>query len=126
GQAEQAIRELEGPTAGPSSPTPEWQAAPAAPGPVGAPEPQGVVVPLPSATPAAPPPPPAAMPAPAPTTVAAAPAAAEEPPSPSATPAYKRWWFWTLIGAGVVGGILIGIVASSGNTPLCPKGRTCL
>jgi len=127
GQAEQAVRELEGAAPSPSVPTPEWQVAPPPARAAAAPEPQGVVVPLPSAAPAAPPPPPAAVPAPAPApaTVAAAPAPEAEPSSPS-TPAYKTWWFWTLIGAGVVGGILIGVAATSGNTPLCPTGRMCL
>jgi hypothetical protein len=129
GQAEQAVRELEGPAPSPSSPTPEWQVAPPPARAGGAPEPQGVVVPLPSAAPAAPPPGPAAVPTPAPAPAppgVAAGAAPEAAPSSPATPVYKTWWFWTLIGAGVVGGILIGVAASSGNTPLCPTGRMCL
>jgi len=130
GQAEQAVRELESAAPGPSSSTPEWQAPPAPIRTGSAPEAQAAVVPLPSAAAApapaaAPPPPPATMPAPAPAAVAAAPAT-EAAPSAPGTPAYKTWWFWTLIGAGVVGGILIGVAASSGNTPLCPTGRMCL
>jgi len=126
GQAEQALRELESPAPGPSSPTPEWQAAPAPAAAQAAPEAHAVVVPLPSAAPA--PAPPAVASAAAPAPVAAAPAVVDaSPPAPdsASTPAYKTWWFWTLIGAGVVGGILIGVAASSGNTPLCPAGRTC-
>jgi hypothetical protein len=73
----------------------------------------------------APPPPPLQPPVtgPAPTTLAAA----EPPPprQPSLTltqppaepvreeaPVYKKWWFWTLIGGAVVGGI--GIAAAAG------------
>jgi len=131
GQAEQALRELEGAAPAPSSATPEWQSAPAPATERSAADPQAVVVPLPSgrpapapAVPATPAPPVATAPAPAATVTAAAPAAptSAEPPS---TPVYHKWWFWTLIGAGVVGGILIGVAATSGNTPLCPAGRTC-
>jgi hypothetical protein len=34
-------------------------------------------------------------------------------------PIYKRWWFWTLIGAAVAGGVTGGVVAatSRGNEP---------
>ena len=122
GQAEQALRELEGAAPGPSSPAPEWQSAPAPAVAQGAPAPQAVVVPLP---PAAPAPAPSATTAPAmPAVAAASTAPAPGPESPS-RPVYQKWWFWTLIGAGVVAGILIGVAASSGNTPLCPAGRTC-
>ena len=126
GQAEQALRELEGAAPGPSSPAPEWQSAPAPAVAQGAPDPQAVVVPLPPAEPA--PAPSAtmapAMPALAATAAATAPAPAPAPES-SSRPVYQKWWFWTLIGAGVVAGILVGVAATSGNTPLCPPGRTC-
>jgi len=124
GQAEQALRELEGAAPVPSAPTPEWQAAPAPASTRGAPETQAVVVPLPSAAPA-PAPAPAAMASPAAPAPAVVATASPATPDSTSTPAYKKWWFWTLIGAGVVGGILIGVAASSGNTPLCPAGRTC-
>ena len=38
---------------------------------------------------------------------------------------YTRWWFWTAVGAAVVGGVLIGIAASSGHDPACPAGSMC-
>jgi hypothetical protein len=71
----------------------------------------------------APPPPPQ------PTTVTAPPLAIEPPPprqptltltqpppppepAPEEAPVYKKWWFWTLIGGAVVGGL--GIAAAAG------------
>jgi tetratricopeptide (TPR) repeat protein len=38
-------------------------------------------------------------------------------------PIYTRWWFWTAIGAVVVGGVLIAVTA--GHDPSCPSGRIC-
>jgi tetratricopeptide (TPR) repeat protein len=38
-------------------------------------------------------------------------------------PIYTKWWFWTAIGAVVVGGVLIALTA--GHDPSCPSGRTC-
>ena len=38
-------------------------------------------------------------------------------------PIYTRWWFWTAIGAVLVGGVLIAVTA--GHDPSCPAGRTC-
>ncbi len=36
---------------------------------------------------------------------------------PAAVPVYKRWWFWTAIGAAVVGGVVAGFLgASAGGT----------
>ncbi len=33
-------------------------------------------------------------------------------PAPARRPVYKRWWFWTLIGAGVAGGVVAGVLAT--------------
>jgi hypothetical protein len=32
------------------------------------------------------------------------------------TPVYRKWWFWTLVGAAVVGGITAGVVVGSSDT----------
>jgi len=58
-----------------------------------------------------------------PATLVAAPAPA---PSPS-RPVYTRWWFWTIIGGAVVGGVAAGLVlaSSSPSRPSCPVGVTC-
>lgn len=60
------------------------------------------------------PPPPAVEPAqmPPPPTVAAAPPPAREVASES-TPIYKKWWFWTGVGAGAV--LVIGLAAGLGT-----------
>lgn len=50
-------------------------------------------------------------------------------PSPSSRdadsrpPVYTRWWFWTAVGAAVVGGVVIAVAAS--RDPNCPAGRLC-
>jgi tetratricopeptide (TPR) repeat protein len=82
------------------------------------------VTPLPTAQPAP-------TPAPAPTTTEPAPAApvvltAPAPAAEASTPVYKKWWFWTLVGAAVVGGVVIGVVAASGSKPDCPTGVSCM
>jgi tetratricopeptide (TPR) repeat protein len=44
--------------------------------------------------------------------------AASPPPKPiphDDTPVTARWWFWTGIGAVVVGGVIVGIAAASGG-----------
>ena len=50
--------------------------------------------------------------------------------APADTPVYSRWWFWTLVGAAVVGAG-VGIAAATGvfnqtETANCPDGFTCL
>jgi tetratricopeptide (TPR) repeat protein len=54
--------------------------------------------------------PPAALPRPAP---------AKEAP----TPLYKRWWFWSVIGAAVVGGTVAAIAATTGGDDRMPIGQ---
>lgn len=76
---------------------------------------EDAAAPPPTGTPPAVPPPAPAPPvvaAPEPVVVAApAPAATDEP-----TPVYKSWWFWSVIGAVVVAGVVTGVVLSSGGT----------
>jgi hypothetical protein len=60
---------------------------------------------------AAPPAPPAATPAVSvKTSLEAEPAPAETPEEPSASPVYKRWWFWTAVGVLVAGGVTTALV----------------
>ncbi len=44
------------------------------------------------------------------------------PPRPARTPIYKRWWFWSLIGAAVVGGTVGAIAATTGGSSRMPSG----
>jgi hypothetical protein len=45
-----------------------------------------------------------------------------QPTAPESQPVYTKWWFWTLIGAVVVGGVVTAVVLSSGTTkPGCPS-----
>jgi hypothetical protein len=137
-EVERRIQEIErGPAA--SAPTAEAPPAPP-PGIVPRPEPSPsaapiVIAPPPSGTApvrSAPVPPassaasPASGPVPAPAASARAitppPVASppidllarppEPPVAPSETPIYKRWWFWTGIGAVVTAGVITGVVVS--------------
>jgi hypothetical protein len=45
------------------------------------------------------------------------------PSSDESHPIYTKWWFWTGVGAVVVGGVLILLLAS--RDPACPAGRMC-
>jgi hypothetical protein len=36
-------------------------------------------------------------------------------------PLYKKWWFWTIVGAVVVGSTAAGIAANSGGSPRAPS-----
>jgi iron complex outermembrane receptor protein len=96
------------------------------PAPVPAPLP---LPPPPKKEPAPPPPPkpkavvvaPAPVPAPAPAPTPApsvAPAATTFTPTPvdESAPIYKKWWFWSGIGAAVVTVVVIGVAASSGSS----------
>jgi hypothetical protein len=58
-----------------------------------------------------------ALPVPAPPTSIAVDPGVGPPPPPRSKPIYKRWWFWTLIGAAVAGaavGTAAGMTHSSG------------
>jgi hypothetical protein len=48
-------------------------------------------------------------------------------PADAASPIYTRWWFWTAIGAVVVGGVVAAVVLSGSNRPECnlPMGASC-
>jgi hypothetical protein len=93
-----------------------------------APTPPAPVTPLPGTNaaqplPAAPPPvEPSANP-PAATLTATAPPPAQD----EHHPIYTRWWFWTIIGVAVVGGV-VGAVALSGGTtkPSCTAPGGCM
>jgi hypothetical protein len=110
------------------------QAPPPGPGP-GAPAP---VQPIPASPPPAAPgpsgPPPgytAQPPAPYPAPPPAYPPGPDQQPSgtlvsqpqqpPQSEPVYTKWWFWTIIGAVVVGGVVTAVALSGGTTkPPCP------
>jgi len=137
-QAEQALRELEGtttpatqiapppPSGPPSAPLSLAPVAPAAasaaPGP-GAPAPAAAIPPGPARL--------VPLHAEAPITSGTA-VSVRAPDAAAATepgdrrPVYKTWWFWTLVGAAVVGGVVVGVAATSGKTPDCPAARLCL
>jgi hypothetical protein len=41
-------------------------------------------------------------------------------PEAASSPFYTRWWFWTIVGAAVVGGVVAAVVLSSGtDKPAC-------
>jgi len=48
---------------------------------------------------------------------------APPPSSADEHPFYTRWWFWTGVGAVVVGGLLLVLLTN--RDPSCPSGRTC-
>jgi len=49
-----------------------------------------------------------------------------QPQPDSSGPVYTKWWFWTIIGAVVVGGVVTAVVLSSGTSkPPCPLGVIC-
>jgi hypothetical protein len=67
--------------------------------------------------------PPSGAPAPPPAAFAPPPTASPAPPAPAAVvlaspppeataPVYKRWWFWTALGAVVAGAVVTGILLS--------------
>jgi tetratricopeptide (TPR) repeat protein len=93
---------------------------------------QAPVVPIAPATPpAAPGPPPTGYAPPAgpePTSTASASLVAQPAPAPGSesTPVYKKWWFWTLVGAAVAGGVIAAVVINSGTIkPPCPTSTSC-
>lgn len=58
----------------------------------------------------------------APAAAVAAPPASEASARPGPTPIYKKWWFWTAIGAVVVGGTVGAIAATTGGDSRMPGG----
>ena len=72
--------------------------------------------------------PPAALDAPAPTSTPVSTTPTVENGAPSSQtesqPIYHKWWFWTGVGAVVVGGIIL-IAATAKHDPSCPGGVTC-
>jgi len=89
---------------------------------------EGQPVPVPAAQPsaAAAPAAPAAAAIPPSAAVAIAPAPlgiqqSAPPPQPQESPpVYKRWWFWTGIGAVVAGGVVTGVLLSKKSAPKSP------
>jgi len=72
--------------------------------------------------------PPAAAVAPASDPLGIAQSAPPSEPQPG-SPVYKRWWFWTGIGAVVAGGVVTAIVLSSksaAKSPACDPGSLCV
>jgi tetratricopeptide (TPR) repeat protein len=128
--AEKHIKDLEAALAA-GTPTPAPASPPAAPAPAGAPMPPPAAAgaPMPPPRPAAPPatnlalaaPPPSATDAPSGGTLAAAPQGSRRGDD---QPIYAKWWFWTGVGAVVVGGLLLAISAKKSD-PSCPAGWNC-
>jgi hypothetical protein len=52
-----------------------------------------------------------------------------QPPPPEAQSGsvFGKWWFWTIVGAVIVGGVVTAVALSSGATtkPSCPLGISC-
>ena len=47
-------------------------------------------------------------------------------PPDGSRPLYKRWWFWTAIGAVVLTGVITTVVLTGGKSPSCDPGRICM
>ena len=101
------------------------------------PGPPGPVQPIPAQPEGTPPPGYTAAPPPAYPTVGPGPDQQQPPgmlvaqPAPEqagSQPVYTKWWFWTIIGAVVVGGVVTAVALSSGGTtkPTCPSGTSCM
>ena len=75
-----------------------------------------------------PPPPPEPLPA-APPPVTPVPILGDDPapapPPPGQQPIYKKWWFWTIVGAVAVGGGL-GAYFATRSSSSCEAGRVCM
>jgi tetratricopeptide (TPR) repeat protein len=91
-----------------------------------APPPPPVLTPLQAApVPTTPPPPAAPPPEAAPGGPAATLTATASQPEES-HPVYTRWWFWTIIGAVVAGGVVTAVALSSGTSkPNCTATAGC-
>lgn len=90
----------------------ELEASLANEAPMPAPPPE----PLPSA------PPPAAA---APDLMAQPAPAAADPATPDGQPIYKKWWFWTIVGAVAIGGG-VGAYFATRSSSGCEAGRVCM
>jgi hypothetical protein len=97
-----------------------------------APPPPAPVQPIPAQPEGPPPgytaaPPPAYPAAPGPEQPSGALVAQAPPPEQaSSSPIYAKWWFWTIVGAVVVGGVVTAVVLGSGTSkPACPTGAIC-
>lgn len=78
--------------------------------------------------PAAPPPEPLPT---APEPAAATPALVAQatpasPPSRGDQPIYKKWWFWTIVGAVAIGGGVGAFLATRSSSSGCEAGRVCM
>ncbi len=122
--AEKHIHDLEDAAARGATPAPAATLPPtapvAAPPPAAAPAPVMPLSPPPVTAPALGAPPPTSAP------VSTTPAVENvaPPPQSESPPFYSRWWFWTSVGAVVVGGIVLA-VALSKHDPSCREGYTC-
>jgi tetratricopeptide (TPR) repeat protein len=123
--AEKHIRDLEEASSGPQAPSPT-----SAPGTSSRPLP---LAPAPVSVIPSTEPPPASSPSPGLNPLALTSAQVSTTPTvekdttstPSEPhPIYSRWWFWTGVGAVVVGGIIL-IAATAKHDPSCPGGFTC-
>jgi hypothetical protein len=49
-----------------------------------------------------------------------------QPQPASSGPVYTKWWFWTIVGVVVVGGVVTAVALGSGTSrPACPAGVIC-
>lgn len=73
---------------------------------------------------------PAQAPAPAPVVDRSAELVSSPQPAPvSDSPVYARWWFWTGVGAVVVGGVVTAVLLASHSgqkSPACDQGVPCV
>jgi tetratricopeptide (TPR) repeat protein len=131
--AEKHIKELEaamlrGPEAADAEHAPAGSAPALPPRPMPAPVSASTPTPAPNPGPRSTPeklaleaPPPASPPPASPPTLSSAESAAGVPEP--AHPFYTKWWFWTGVGAVVLGALIVGAAAS--RDPSCPAGSTC-
>ena len=45
-----------------------------------------------------------------------------QPETGSSGPIYSKWWFWTIVGAVVIGGVVTAVALSGTSKPDCPAG----
>jgi tetratricopeptide (TPR) repeat protein len=122
--AEKHIRDLEDSAAHGTAPSPTVAPpVPVAPAPVSPPRESSLAPLSPPPTGA---PPALSPPGPTSTPVSTTPTVENGAPSgqTESEPIYHKWWFWTGVGAVVVGGIIL-ILATAKHDPSCPGGVTC-